>query len=130
LFSAPAPLLIHLNHPQGWSRDCWLAHGRKMHDSLARNRGSDGSLPFVQHDQTNELSELEVCELAAAAFQWLKTVPRVIEMEEPSAWLWSSFLAGIDSVSKQAREAERLFEQAKRGVPNIIRGAYPITVTI
>jgi hypothetical protein len=36
-------------------------------------------------------------------------------MEEPSAWLWSSLLAGIDSVSKQAREAERLLEQAKRG---------------
>jgi hypothetical protein len=109
------PLVNTFESPARLVRDCWLAHGRKMHDSLTRNRGSDGSLPFVKHDQTNELSESEVCELATAAFQWLKTMPRVIEMEEPSAWLWSSFLAGIDSVSKQARETERRLEEAKRG---------------
>jgi hypothetical protein len=115
LFSAPAPLLLHLNHPQGWSQDCWLTHGRKMHDSLTRNRGSDSSFPFVKHDQTSELSESEVGEFAIAAFQWFKTVPPVIEMEEPSAWLWCSFLGGIDSVSKQVKESERRLEEAKRG---------------
>jgi hypothetical protein len=47
-------------------------------------------------------------------YQWLKTAPRVIQVEDPSAWLWCSFLAGIDSVAKQAREAERGFEEAKR----------------
>ena len=114
LFSAPAPMLIHLDHPQGWSYETWLAHGRKMHASLARNPGSGSSLPFVKHDQTNGLSDSEVCDLATAAFQWLKTAPHVIQMEDPSAWLWCSFLAGIDSLPKQAREAERRHEEAER----------------
>jgi hypothetical protein len=113
LFSAPAPMLIHLDHPQGWSYETWLATGRKMHASLARNPGCS-SLPFVKHDRTNGLSDSEVCDLATAAFQWLKTAPHVIQMEDPSAWLWCSFLAGIDSLPKQAREAERHHEEAER----------------
>jgi hypothetical protein len=69
----------------------------------------------VEYDQTHELSDSEVYELATAAFQWLKTAARILPMEDPSAWLWCSVLAGIDSVPKQAREAERGFEEAKRG---------------
>jgi hypothetical protein len=114
LFSAPAPMLMHLDHPLGWSREIWLAHGRKMHDSLARKCKSVSSFPFVKYDQTNELSDSEVCEFATAAFQWLKTAPCVIAMVDPSAWLWCSVLAGIDSVSKQARDAERRYEEAQR----------------
>jgi hypothetical protein len=34
LFGAPAPMLMHLDHPLGWSQETWLAHGRKMHDVL------------------------------------------------------------------------------------------------
>lgn len=30
LFAAPAPMLVHLDHPQGWSRKTWLAIGRQM----------------------------------------------------------------------------------------------------
>jgi hypothetical protein len=114
LFSAPAPMLMHLDHPLGWSQETWLAQGRKMHDSLARKCKSDSSFPFVKYDQTNELSDSEVCELATAAFQWLKTAPSVIAMVDPLAWLWSSVLAGIDSVSKQARDAERRHDEAER----------------
>jgi hypothetical protein len=95
LFSAPASMLIHLDHPLGWSRESFLAQGRKMHDSLARK--SDNTFPFVRYDQTNEVPDSEVQELAIAACQWLKTSPRVIEMIDPSAWLWCSVLAGIDS---------------------------------
>lgn len=115
LFTAPAPMLMHLVHPQGWSLESWYAHGRKMHDSLARNRKSESSFPFVKYDQTNELSNSEVEDFATAVFKWLKTAPRVIQMEDPSAWLWCSVLAGIDSVPKQARDAERRFEETKRG---------------
>ena len=114
LFRAPAPLLMHLDHPQGWSNESWLAHGRKMHNSLAGKRGSGGSLPFLKYDRTNELSNSEVCDLATAAFQWLKTAPRIIEMADPPAWLWCSFLAGIDSVGTKAKEAECCLEAAKR----------------
>jgi hypothetical protein len=116
LFSAPAPLLMHLDHPQSWSWEAWFAHGRKMHESLARNGGSGSSLPFVKHDRTNELSDTDVRYLTTAAFQWLKTVARVIQVDDPSAWLWCSFLAGIDSAAKHAREAERGFEESERGL--------------
>jgi hypothetical protein len=122
LFSAPAPMLIHLDHPLGWSYESWLAQGRKMHASLARNPGSFSSLPFVKRDQTTGLSDSEVGEFATAAFQWLKTVPLILPMEDPSAWLWCSFLAGIDSLPKQAREAERRHEEAERRFEEAKRG--------
>jgi hypothetical protein len=115
LFTVPAPMLMHLDHPQSWSWENWLADGRKMHDSLARIKKSDSSFPFVKYDQTNELSKSEALDFAIATFQWLKTAPHVIQMEDPSAWLWCSLLAGIDSVPKQATDAERGFEEAKRG---------------
>jgi hypothetical protein len=114
LFTAPAPLLMHLDHPQGWSWEGWLAQGRKMHDSLAIKCKSYSSLPFVNYDQTNELSKSEANDFAIAAFQWLKTVAHVIQVEDPWAWLWCSFLAGIESAAKQAREAERRHEEAER----------------
>ena len=66
LFSAPAPLLLHLDHPHSWSWENWLTHGQQMHDSLARYRGSGSSLPFVKHDQTDELSNSEAGDFAIA----------------------------------------------------------------
>jgi hypothetical protein len=114
LFRAPAPLLMHLDHPQSWSWETWLVHGQKMHDSLARNSGSGSPLPFLNPDRTNELSRSEGEAFAIAAFQWLKTSAQVIPMEDQSAQLWCSFLSGVDSAPRQIKEAERRLEEAER----------------
>jgi hypothetical protein len=115
LFRPPAPMLIHLDHKQGWSRESWLAHGRRMHDALTRHNDQGGSLPFIKYGETNGLSEQEVCELATAAFQWLKTVPQAMNVDDPSVWLWCSLLAGIEAVPREAREAEQRFREVERG---------------
>ena len=115
LFKAPAPMLIHLDHQQGWSYESWLAHGRRMHEALARRKDQGGLLPFIKYGETNGLPEQDVCELATAAFQWLKTVPQAMNVDDPSAWLWCSLLAGIEAVPREAREAEQRFREVERG---------------
>jgi hypothetical protein len=114
LFSAPAPLMMHLDHPQSWSYESWLAHGRKMHHALAKNRNSLDALPFVRHSRTNELSDSEVGDLATEAFQWLKTSPRSLDMEDATAWLWCSILAGIDTLPKQVSDAQHETAEVER----------------
>jgi hypothetical protein len=114
LFIAPAPILMHLDHPQGWSWEGWLARGRRMHEYLANIGKSDSRFSFVNGGHMDELSQSEVQDFSVAVFQWLKTAARIIEVKNPSAWLWSSVLTGIDTVPRLAREAERSFEEERR----------------
>jgi hypothetical protein len=115
LFMAPAPMLLHLDHKQGWSYESWLAHGRRMHDAIARDKDQDGLLPFIKYGETEGLSDQEVGELATATFQWLKTVPWAMNVDDPSAWLWCSLLAGIEAVPREAREAEQRLREIEHG---------------
>lgn len=111
LFLVSAPLLIHIDHPQNWSRESWLYQGRKVHAALARHSADATLLPFARYGLSEELSHIEIDSLAAETFQWLKESANPVEVKDLSGSLLLSFLAGIDQVPKALLERDRMLRE-------------------
>jgi hypothetical protein len=104
LFSPIAPLLIHIDHLQNWSKENWYIQAKRMHAALALHSQEAVAFPFVKYGYSEELSDTEIDSLAAEAFHWLKKSAHPIKVDDPFASLLLSFLAGIDQAPRMLRE--------------------------
>lgn len=106
LFSAPAPMLMHLDHSQNWSQEAWYAQGRRMHTTLALGPTAALAFPFIQYGPHEELTDEAVHSFSVEVFQWLRRTSAPLQVDNPYASFVFSFLSGLDQTPRLLAEGD------------------------
>ena len=75
-----SPLLMHLDHPQGWDDDQYLANGRRSHAAFAALVEGPDAPPTLGEPDAKAIGDF-----ACTTYEWLRSTARVIDYTKADA---------------------------------------------
>jgi hypothetical protein len=119
LFSLPAPVLLHLDHPQNYSHALSAGNAERMYRYFAGSTVGTG-FPFIGERHAANSKE-DFYRLSRASHAWLLCTSEKIAISDPASLLLLNFMSGLRNSGMELRLREDLSIARSRPLANAMR---------